>query len=122
MYGTIIVGTIQLITLIITFKFGIFQMLSIYIIINILSLYYWHFFTNKLINLRIWYLMKDIAPFGLMTLISIGIAWLATQQMNNIYIRFVAKIFITASIYIGISWGSKSIIVRECFDFLLRKK
>jgi Membrane protein involved in the export of O-antigen and teichoic acid len=122
MTGTILIGSVQLIALMIMFKYGIFEMFVVYVIINILSLLFWHFHTNKLIDIKLLHVMKDIVPFGLMTLISIGIAWFATKQIDNTYIRLAAKIFITASIYIGIAWGSKSIIVRECFDFLLRKK
>ena len=121
MIGTIIIGVIQLIALFITFKYGIFQMFAIYIIINIFSLYFWHFYTNKLIRLKIWHVIKDIAPFGLITLASIGVAWFATKQIDDIYIRLLAKILITASIYVGVAWSSKSIIVRECFNFLIRK-
>jgi len=122
MTGTILIGSVQLIALMIMFKYGIFEMFAVYVIINILSLLFWHFHTNKLIDIKLWHVIKDIFPFALMTLISIGIAWFATKQIDNAYIRLAVKICITASIYIGISWGSKSIIVRECFDFLIRKK
>ena len=122
MTGTIIIGSLQLIALMITFKYGIFQMFAIYVIINLLSLLFWHFHTNRLIGLKLWHVIKDIAPFGLIILISIGVAWFATKQIDNIYIRLVAKVLITSSIYIGMAWSSKSVIVRECFNFLIRKK
>jgi len=122
MTGTILIGSLQLIALMIMFKHGIFEMFAVYIIINILSLLFWHYHTNKIIDIKLWHVIKDIVPFGLMTLIAIGIALFATKQIDNIYIRLITKIFITASIYISISWGSRSIIVRECFDFLIRKK
>ena len=96
-------------------------MLSVYIIINFFSLLFWHYHTNKLIGLKLWHVITDTAPFWFITLISIGIAWFATKEIDNIYIRFMAKILITASVYIGISWSSKSIIVRECFNYIIRK-
>ena len=122
MIGTIIIGTIQIILVMITFKYGIFQMLTTYITINLFSLYFWHFHTNKLIGLKIWHVITDIVPFWLITLISIGIAWLITKDIENIYLRLLAKILITASIYFGIAWSSKSVIVRECFNYIFNKK
>ena len=122
MIGTVIIGALQMIALIISFRFGIFQMVATYVIISIISLYFWHFFTNKLIKLKLWHVIMDIAPFVLITLISIGIAWFTTKEIDNIYFRLTAKILITASIYLGIAWGSRSVIVRECFNFLIRKK
>ena len=122
MIGTVIIGALQMIALIISFRFGIFQMVATYVIISILSLYFWHFFTNKLIKLKLWHVIMDIAPFILITLISIGISWFVAKEIDNIYFRLTAKILITASIYIGIAWSSRSVIVRECFNFLIRKK
>jgi len=122
MMGTIIIGILQLAAIAITFKFGIFQMLATYIIINILSLGFWHYFTSKLLYLKIWHVIIDVAPFLLFTLISISTAWFITKEINNIYICLLLKTLITALVYIVIAWCSKSIIVQECFNFLIQKK
>ncbi len=41
--------------------------------------------------------------------------------LGNIYIRFALKIIVSAILYIGIMWGVKSVIFKECIGFLWKR-
>ncbi|MDR0743974.1 MAG: lipopolysaccharide biosynthesis protein [Tannerella sp.] len=121
LWNVIGLGVVQLIAVCSTLFLGVYYMVFVFTIVNILWLPVWHFSSGKLINLRLLHVIKDVSPFLLITVLSMGVAWFITRSIDNIYIRFIAKIFITAIIYIGIMWNTKSIIVRESVNFILRK-
>lgn len=121
MWNVLVLGIIQIVVIYCTISYGIHHMVLVFTITNIFWLFVWHFSSCKLIDLKLWHLIKDISPFALVTILSIGTAWFITKEVDNIYIRLALKILITAGIYIGIMWNSKSVIVRECFDFIMRK-
>ncbi|MDR2913880.1 MAG: lipopolysaccharide biosynthesis protein [Tannerella sp.] len=121
MWGTILTGTLQLIIVIATFKFGILQMVFAYICIYFAGLLFWHYFTNKLIGLRLWHVIKDIAPYLITAIGSITICWFITKNIDNIYLKFILKIIITSVLYLLIIWKSNSVIVRECYEFIKHK-
>jgi len=121
MWNAIGLGVIQTAAIFSTMSFGVHYMVLVYTIVNIFWLLVWHFSACKLINLRLWHVLKDILPFLLVAIASLGTAWLITKEIDNIYIRFISKIFISVVLYIGIMWGSGSVIIRECFNFILRK-
>lgn len=122
LWNVIGLGAAQLAAVCSALFLGIHYMVLVFIIINILWLFVWHFSSGKLINLRLFHVIKDVFPFFLVTVLSIWVAWFIARSIDNIYLRFIAKIFITAILYIGIMWNSKSIIVRESLHFILRKK
>ena len=122
MYGTFLTGLLQLCVIIIMFKFGIFQMVIVYIIINFAGLAFWHYFTNKIIGLRIIEVIKDVCPFLITTILSILVAFFATKHIENVYFRVFLKLLITSVLYILVMGKSNSVIVRECYNFLINKK
>jgi Membrane protein involved in the export of O-antigen and teichoic acid len=118
MIGMIIVGSLQLLVVVLLFPFGIFPMLIAYVSVYFLGLLFWHYFAHRLIGLQLWNVIKDIAPYVLATVGCISISWLITSGLENIILRFILKIVITAILYISIMWFSNSVIVRESFGYI----
>jgi hypothetical protein len=121
MWGIIVTGIIQLSIMFGMFTFGIFPMLTAYLSINFLGLLYWHYNTNKLIGLKIIHVVKDISPYLIVSIISILIAWIITSKIDNIVLRFILKIIITAIIYILTIWKTNSVILKDSFFFIKSK-
>lgn len=121
MCGTLLINSLQLIALVFTFKYGIFQMIIIYISIYFSGFLFWHYHTNKLIGLKIRQVIQDISLYLITAIVCILIAWAITKNIDNLYIRLVLKIVITAMLYLTIIWKSNSVIIKESFYFLKQK-
>ena len=117
LWGSISIGGLQLCIIGITFPFGIFPMIIAYLCTNIVSILFWHYFTNKLIGLKIFQIVKDISPYLIITLVSIAISWFITMKIEPILLKLILKIVITATIYITTIWFSNSVIIKECYYF-----
>ena len=118
MTGMVIVGSLQLLAVITTFQWGIFPMLIAYLSINFLGLFFWHYHAHKLTGLRLWHVIKDIAPYLLITLACISVSWFTTSGLESPVIRLLLKIAITGILYVTIMWYSNSVIVRESFSYI----
>lgn len=103
-------------------RYDILYMVFVYVAISILSLIGWHYFAGKQINLKLVHVLKDIFPYLLTTAGCFFIAWILTQNIQNIYILCVSKILIVATLYILIMNYSGSTIFRESLGFLLKQK
>jgi len=121
MVGTVLIGVFQLLVLVIMFKYGIFLTVIAFISINFAGLIFWHYFTNKLIGLRILDVLKDICPYLLTAVISMLIAFFATANLDNLYLKMSLKILITAVLYLSVMWKSNAVIVREFVNYIMRK-
>jgi len=122
MWNTIIQNLVQLLVLLLTVSYGIYVMAAIYVTINILWLFVWHYFVWQLIRITLWNVMKDITPYLSITAISLTAGYFAAKAFSNIYTCLINKIVVTALVYIIILWSSKSVIFHESINFLLKRR
>ena len=122
MINTITLSILQLITACIIYPYGINWMLRIFVSINILWLFVWFFFARREISLTLKDMIKDISPYLLLSVALIILAYYVTLPITNIYLNFIAKIIIAAGGYGLVLWKMKSVIFRECINFILRKR
>ena len=122
MINTITLSILQLITACIIYPYGINWMLRIFVSINILWLFVWFFFARREISLTLKDMIKDISPYLLLSVALIILAYYITLPITNIYLNFIAKIIIVAGGYGLVLWKMKSVIFRECINFILRKR
>ena len=102
--------------------FGVHTMVVYFIALNALWLLVWQFFALRLIRLSFWHAFCDVAPFLLLSLGSMAVAWTATRAIENIYLLLTSKIAITALCYVGILWILRARILRESIDYFLHKR
>ena len=122
MFNTITLSILQLITACITYPYGIDWMLRIFVAINILWLFVWFYFVHREIPLTLKDMIKDISPYFLLSIALTISAYYITLSITNIYLNFIAKIIIVTGGYGLVLWKVKSVIFRECINFILRKK
>ncbi len=120
MWCTIVLGLLQVATLVITKDYGIQAMVRVYVAINVAWLLVWYYFSWREIRLSFWSMLKDLAPFFLVSVASILTAYFLTRSIENIYIAITAKIILTAATYSLIMWLSGSVIFRESLAFFKR--
>ena len=122
MWCTIGLSSLILIGLWAFHPFGVHTMVVYFIALNALWLLVWQFFALRLIKLSFWHAFCDVAPFLLLSLGSMAVAWTATRAIENIYLLLAGKIALTALCYVGILWILRARILRESIDYFLHKR
>lgn len=102
--------------------YGISRMVLVYAALNIVWLAVWFFFAHSEIHLRLTEAIKDVAPYAILSAAIVCTVYLATRNIDNIYIRLAAKILLTATVYCGTLWVLRSTIFREAIQFITKRK
>ena len=121
MWNTIILGIIQLFIIYKICPYGIYMMIIAYILINVLWLLIWHYFTWKEINYKISHFFVDVLPFFFASIIVMATTYFITYSIRNMYILFATKIIVAAILYIVIMWLSKCEEFQDSVSFILAK-
>lgn len=121
MWGVVLTCIVQLILVLIMAPYGMYTMVIAYLCVNFITLYGWAYYVCKFTQITSWELIKDIFPFFIITIISLFIAWFITKNITNIYLLFLAKVFITGSVYILIMWKSNAVVFKEILQYLIKK-
>jgi hypothetical protein len=122
MWNTISLVIIQLGIALILYPYGIYTLISVYAGINIAWLLVWHHFVSKEIGYSLFALMKDLLPYLFIAGGVMAITWFCTSYSTDIYVAFIAKIGMAASLYILIMWLSGSATFKESVHYLLKRK
>lgn len=119
---TMIYAVVQIGTAIWALQYGIYWMAFSNMIVSFLYLIVWHWFTSRIVPIRIVDVGKDIFPYAVILIIACLSAWLLLLKVENEYFRFLGKIVIVAFIYIMAMWKLNSVVFRESLAFLVKKK
>ena len=120
--ANIAVGVAQIATLLYIHPLGILSMVKAVLCINFLQLFFLHFYTNKLIQIKLIDVLKDIMPYLSITCLVLGISYFISSPFENIYLKLIVKIISSVLLYIAIMWKLDSIIFKECMGYIFKKK
>jgi O-antigen/teichoic acid export membrane protein len=113
---------LQLCIILLFYRQGITIMVMAYTIFNILWLGAWMPSAKRIIGLRFLNVLKDIVPFMLCGALVMVATYFATITISNIYLLLVVRVLIAAALYYGIMRLLNVVILRECMQFILKKK
>lgn len=102
--------------------YGMFAMVAAYSAMMILWLLPWHLFTGRLIEYSWWQAFKDVAPFTIAAAVTMALTYYATLSLTNIYILLISRCLLAAIIYYVIMKIAKVQILKECEDFVLKRR
>ena len=97
-------------------------MILSYVVIVVSWLGIWHWCLKREIGIRFRDALRDILPFMLVAAGSMIATYLITSFITNIYLLIVVRILLAASLYLGIMWLLGAAIMRECLDYIFKKK
>ncbi|MCK9160421.1 MAG: lipopolysaccharide biosynthesis protein [Bacteroidaceae bacterium] len=120
--NTIGLCLLQLLSACLAYPYGITTMIYFFTGINILWMFVWHYFVNREIHLSIKNMLKDISPYLLLSATLYILVYFITMGISNIYLCVISKIIIMSSLYFFILWKMKSVILKECIQFIISKK
>ena len=99
-------------------SFGIKTMVIAFAYVNVLWLLAWQVFASRLIGYRFTSMLRDLLPFMVIALSVMGVTWLVTLPLSNIYLLLVIRIVIAALLYALTMKLLKAKIYQECIDFI----
>ena len=102
--------------------FGLTVMVSAYVAVQVAWLFVWHHYAYLEIGVRLKEVVRDIAPYLMLTMVLTAAAHFLTRPIESLYLRFAAKVLFVAATYISSLWCLHSVILREAVDFLLHRK
>ena len=101
---------------------GITTMVMAYTTFNILWLLMWMIFAKRIIGLRILDTAKDMLPFVLCGGVVMLITYYSTRMIANIYLLLTVRVVIAAALYYGVMRLLNVVILRECLQYIFKKK
>ncbi|MBR1791639.1 MAG: lipopolysaccharide biosynthesis protein [Bacteroidaceae bacterium] len=102
--------------------YGLHEMVIFYVALNIAWLFVWQACARRLIGLRWWHALKDIAPFFVFALAVMAVAYFATQSLPISWLRMCLRIVIAVVLYVGSLWVARAQILRESIAYIFKKK
>jgi O-antigen/teichoic acid export membrane protein len=101
---------------------GITTMVMAYTTFNILWLLMWMIFAKRIIGLRIVDTAKDMLPFVLCGGVVMLITYYSTRMIANIYLLLAVRVVLATVLYYGIMRLLNVVILRECLQYIFKKK
>lgn len=122
LWSTMALGILQTVLLVGLWRQGIYAMVSAYTLLNIVWVFVWHFFTQRLMGYRLLSFLKDILPFALTAAAVMAVTGFVTQSIENLWILLLSRVVIAALLYYSVMRISGAVILKECLAFILSKK
>lgn len=102
---------------------GLRWMVVYFVCVNMSWLLVWQWWAHKLVGLRLWHVVLDVAPFLVFTLLVLGFTWWATLPLRHMpLVLLLSRIALAAVLYAGIMWLSGAKIMKESIDYLRHKQ
>ncbi len=132
LWSTMALGILQVILMVGLWREGIYTMVIAFTALNILWVFVWHFFTRRLMGYGLLAFLKDILPFALTAAGVMVVTGVVTEftvdslQFTDDYLKLwvllISRIVIAALLYYAVMRLSGAVILKECIDFITKKK
>jgi O-antigen/teichoic acid export membrane protein len=122
MWATIAQCLVGLAIALLLSPYGIHTMVAAYAAVSILWTGVWLRLAHRETGMTVTEFLKDISPYLLLAALLCMMAHWLTGGIANIYLRILTKIVAVAVPYIAILWMLGSTILKEGFNFLIKKQ
>ena len=122
MWSTIALALVQLTAAIVSSPWGLEWMLRVFVAVHVGWLFVWFAFAHREVGMRLLDLLRDLAPYLLLSLILTAGAYLLASPIESRLLSLLVKVAVVAGLYALILWRLDSVIFRETVDYLLRRK
>lgn len=122
MWCSIVLCFVQLAAALVAAPYGIDTMIVLNVAISIGWILVWHYFAHREINIHLWEVVKDIAPYFLLSVTFVITAYWLTKDIGNLYLSLATKVAIVSTLYCLSLWLLNSTIFKEFIAFIKTKK
>ena len=121
LYCTFGLGAVQIVSMLVLWPYGILTMVIAYTLLNILWIFVWLLFVNLLTGYRLWFFIKDTAPFAVAAFAVMTVTYLATAGISTLWLLLICRIAMAALLYYVIMRVARVQILAECQQFIVSK-
>jgi O-antigen/teichoic acid export membrane protein len=128
LWNTLALGLLQIVLMVTLWREGIYTMVIAYTLLNILWMFVWHFFVQRLMNYRLIHFLKDIIPFALAAAAVMAVSYFVTELIVDrllfiddyprLWVLLLSRVIIATALYLGVMCLSGAVILKECLSFL----
>jgi O-antigen/teichoic acid export membrane protein len=122
MWCTIIQGLLMIAMLFVMRPYGISDMITAYVIVNILWLLVWLYFVKREITFTLSMFVRDTLFYFIISAATMYLTALLTESVTNIYILLPLRIAVAAVIYTTALFLCRSQELREAIDYVKSRK
>ena len=113
---------LQLGIIMLLYQQGIIIMVIGYTTFNIVWLGAWQLYARRMIGLRFRHTAKDVVPFMLCGAGVMALTYMATLTIGNLYLLLSVRALVAAVLYYGVMRLLNVAILRECMQFIKKKR
>lgn len=122
MWSTLSQSVVQLAVACMAYPYGIGCMLYGFVAVQIGWLLVWQWFVRREIGLTYTHALCDLGPYLLLSaVLTTGTHW-ACRGIDTLWASLLLKVFTVATLYVGVLWMFRSVILRESIAFFLKKQ
>lgn len=122
MLSNILQSTLLLIAVFVCYPYGVEAMVIAISALNGMWVLVWWMLMRRDLGYSLRALLADILPYLGITLVSIAAGWLATKGITVMAWTLVAKIAVTAAVYVLLLVVTGSVAFKESINFILRRE
>ena len=121
LYCTFGLGIVQIASMLLLWPYGIKNMVIAYTLINILWVFVWLFFVNRLTGYGLWFFIKDTTPFALAAFAVMTATYFTTVSIHTLWLLLICRIAMAMLLYYAVMRMARVQILAECQQFIIRK-
>lgn len=121
LYCTFGLGIVQIISMLLLWPYGIKNMVIAYTLINIMWVFVWLFFVNRLTSYGLWFFIKDTTPFALAAFAVMAATHFATASIHTLWLLLICRIAMAMLLYYAVMRIARVQILAECQQFIIKK-
>ena len=121
LYRTFGLGIVQIASMLLLWPYGIKNMVIAYTLINILWVFVWLFFVNRLTGYGLWFFIKDTTPFALAAFAVMTATYFTTASIHTLWLLLICRIAMAMLLYYAVMRMARVQILAECQQFIIRK-
>ena len=122
LWSTLALGILQITLMIGLWRQGIYTMVIAYTLLNILWVFIWHFFVQRLMSYSLIHFLKDIIPFALAAAAVMAVTGLATHTISVLWLKLLCRVVLAVILYYGVMRLAGAVILKECMAFIKGRK
>lgn len=120
--GTVALGLLQIGSMVTLYPLGIRTMIIGAVSINVVWTFVWLTLGGRLIGYRLWLFLRDIVPFAVAAAAVMLATRLLTSALQAPWLLLLSRVIVAALLYYIVMRVAGAQILKECTDFVLRRK
>ena len=131
MGSTFALGLLEILAMLLLYPYGVSLMVKVFVAINLVWLFVWYFFAQRLTDYSLLQFLKDIVPFGFAAVAVMMFTKYFTEYIvdslafvgdyASLWLLLISRVIFASVLYLLVMKAAKAKILDEVLAFLFRK-